>query len=138
MELSIDFPTLAEMQAVPIFDALGMRFTDAGDGWAEITLLAGPGNQNLYGIVHGGAWLLVADSAMGGSLGTVCAPGERIITGQLDFRWLRPLDGDRIVARGSVLRRGRTLSHCTVAMFDAAGRQVGSGSGTYVVQPATA
>src|SRR5690349_14251816 len=78
------YPTLAEMQAVPLFAFLEMSFTDAGDGWAEITMLAGPGNQNLYGIVHGGAWLVVADSTMGGAFATVCAPDERIITGQLD------------------------------------------------------
>lgn len=123
------------MQAVSIFDFLGMRFSDWGDGWAELTMLAGPGNQNLYGIVHGGAWLVVADSTMGGAFATVCAPDERIITGQLDFRWLRPLDGDRLVARGTVIRRGRTLSHAKVELFDAAGRQVGAGSGTYVIQP---
>ena len=70
---------------------------------------------------------------MGGALGTVCPFEDRILTGQLDFRWLRPLDGDRIVARGKVLRRGRTLSHCTVELFDGRGRQIGAGSGTYVV-----
>lgn len=129
-----DYPALAEMQAAPLFAHLGMRFTDAGDGWAELTFDATDLVMNLYGIVHGGAWLVLADSAMGGALGTVAPEGQRILTGQLDFRWLRPLEGSRIVARGEVLRRGRTLNHATVRFRDASGRDIGFGSGTYLIQ----
>jgi uncharacterized protein (TIGR00369 family) len=129
------YPALAAMQAVPLFEALGYEFTGAGPGWAEITFTGSPRTNNLYGIVHGGVWLFLADSAMGGAMGTVCDPAERIITGQADFRWLRPLAGDTIRARGQVVRRGRSLSHCSVELFDAEGKLLGQGSGTYVVLP---
>ena len=129
------YPALREMQAVPLFADLGYEFTDAGDGWAEIVLAAAPSTHNLYGIVHGGVWLIVADSAMGGALATVAAPDERVITAQSEFRWLRPLAGDTIRARATVLRRGRTLSHCTVDLYDEADRAIGRGTGTYVILP---
>jgi len=120
---------------VPLFAALGYRFSGAGEGWAEITFTASPATMNLYGIVHGGAWLFLADSAMGGALGTVCDPRERIITTQLDFRWLRALSGDTMRARGRVVRRGRSVSHAAVDLVDGEGRLVGQGSATYVVLP---
>jgi uncharacterized protein (TIGR00369 family) len=129
------YPALAEMEAVPVFSTLGYRFTDAGEGWAEITFTASPGTMNLYGIVHGGAWLFLADSAMGGALGTVCDPAERIITTQIDFRWLRALSGDVIRARGRVVRRGRSVSHAAVELSDGEGRLIGQGSATYVILP---
>lgn len=129
------YPPLRDMQAVPLFADLGYRFTDAGDGWCEITLTASPRTHNLYGIVHGGVWLLIADSAMGGALGTVQQPGERVITAQSEFRWLRPLNGDIIRARADVIRRGRSLSHCAVDLFDHTGRHIGHGNGTYVILP---
>jgi uncharacterized protein (TIGR00369 family) len=127
------FPALADMQAVPLFSDMGYRFSGAGEGWAEITFAASSRTQNLYGIVHGGAWLFLADSAMGGALGTVCDPAERIITTQLDFRWLRALRGETIRARGNVVRRGRSVSHASVELFDDAGTLIGQGSGTYVI-----
>ena len=127
------YPLLAEMQAAPLFPDLGYCFTDAGPGWAEITFAASKRTHNLYGIVHGGAWLFLADSAMGGALGTICEPGERILTTQANFRWLRALRGDTIRARGRVLHRGRTVSHCAVELFDASGELIGEGSGTYVI-----
>lgn len=129
------YPALAEMQAVPVFADLKYRFTDASEGTAEITFEASDRTMNLYGIVHGGAWLFLADSAMGGALGTVCDPRERIITTQFDFRWLRALDGPSIRAVGRVVRRGRSVSHAAVTLYDASGREIGQGSGTYVILP---
>ena len=108
---------------MPLFRDLGYEFSDAGEGWAEITFTASPRTGNVYGIVHGGVWLVLADSAMGGALGTIVGPDDRVITAQSEFRWLRPLKGETIRARARVLRRGRALSHCTVELFDAAGEQ---------------
>jgi uncharacterized protein (TIGR00369 family) len=130
------YPALAKMQAVSLFSSLRYQFTDAGDGWAEIGFTASERTYNLYGIVHGGAWLFLADSAMGGALGTVCAATEQIIATQLDFRWLGSLRGTKIRARGRVLRRGRTVSHAAVELFDAEDRLIGTGNGTYVIVPA--
>jgi uncharacterized protein (TIGR00369 family) len=121
------------MQAVSLFHDLGYRFTAAGEGWAEITFRATAATHNLYGIVHGGVWLFLADSAMGGALATLVTGDERVITTQADFRWLRPLSGDVVIARARVLRKGRTVSHCGVELFDADGLHVGAGSGTYVL-----
>jgi uncharacterized protein (TIGR00369 family) len=129
------YPALRDMQAVPLFGELGYEFTDAGEGWSEITFTASPAANNLYGIVHGGVWLVLADSAMGGALATVAAIDERILTAQSDFRWLRPLDGPTIRTRAQVLRRGRTLSHCEARLYDATDRQIGHATGTYVVLP---
>jgi len=127
------YPALREMQAVPLFGDLGYQFTGAGEGWAEITFTASPAANNLYGIVHGGVWLVLADSAMGGALATVAAADERILTAQSDFRWLRPLEGPTIRTHAEVLRRGRTLSHCEAHLYDATDRQIGHATGTYVV-----
>lgn len=129
------YPALRDMQAVPLFGDLGFHFTDAGDGWAEIHFQASPKTNNLYGIVHGGVWLLLADSAMGAALATVAAPEERVITAQSEFRWLRPLRGDSIRIRGEVLRRGRTLSHAVADLYDADGKGIGRATGTYVILP---
>lgn len=127
------YPALREMQAVHLFEDLGYSFTDAGEGWAEITFTASEKSHNLYGIVHGGVWLLLADSAMGGALATIAAPEERVITAQSEFRWLRPLRGETIRVRGEVLRRGRTLSHAVADLTDAGGEAIGRATGTYVI-----
>jgi uncharacterized protein (TIGR00369 family) len=129
------YPALLAMQAVPLFSHLDFHFTEAGDGWAEIVFEATPKTHNVYGILHGGVWLMLADAAMGGALATVAEPDERVITAQSEFRWLRALKGDSIRVRARVLRRGRTLSHCVADLYDDVGETVGLGTGTYVILP---
>jgi len=127
------YPALRDMQAVHLFDDLNFSFTDADDGWAEITFTTSRNSENLYGIVHGGVWLLLADSAMGGALATIASAEERVITAQSEFRWLRPLRGNTIRIRGEVLRRGRTLSHALATLYDAEDNAIGRATGTYVI-----
>lgn len=117
----------------PIYAYLGFDITDGGEGWLEITLRVNEVHLNADGVVHGGIWLVIADSAMGGAIRTLLEPGERAVTGQLDFRWLRPFRGDTLRAIGRVARRGRTLNHCTVELVDGHNVVVGTGSATFVV-----
>ncbi|MCC6237361.1 MAG: PaaI family thioesterase [Dehalococcoidia bacterium] len=117
----------------PIYGHLGFDITAGGEGWLEITLRVTDIVLNADGVVHGGVWLVIADSAMGGALRTLLVPGERAVTGQIDFRWLRPFEGDTLRAVGRVSRRGRLLNHCTVELIDEHDRIVGTGSSTFVV-----
>ncbi|MDA0269432.1 MAG: PaaI family thioesterase [Chloroflexi bacterium] len=116
-----------------IYDHLGFDITDGGEGWVEVTLQITPVVMNADGVVHGGIWLVVADSAMGGAVRSMIERNQRAVTSQSDFRWLRPLQGDSLRAVGRVLRRGRQVWHTTVECFDDGGGRVGTGGGTFVV-----
>ena len=119
----------------PIYGHLGFDITAGGEGWLEITLRVTDVVLNADGVVHGGVWLVIADSAMGGAVRTLLNPSERVVTGQLDFRWLRPYTGDVLRAVGRVVRRGRSLTHCTVELIDEREVVVGTGSATFVIVP---
>lgn len=129
------YDPLREMQATPLFDALGLNFRGAGEGWAEVELRAVPNTLNLYGIVHGGVWLTLADAAMGAAISTVVPAGTAVITVQSEFRWLRALQSETMRARGEVLRRGRSVNHVTVELHDPDGALLARGSGSYVERP---
>ncbi len=119
----------------PLYDHLGFGITDGGEGWLEISLDVTDVVLNADGVVHGGVWLVIADSAMGGALRTLIDPSERAVTAQTDFRWLRPFSGTRLRAVGRVIRRARTLSHCSVELLDEGDAVVGAGTATFVVVP---
>jgi uncharacterized protein (TIGR00369 family) len=117
----------------PLYEDLGFAITDGGEGWLEITLTITGRLLNNDGVLHGGMWALVADSTMGGAVRTLIERDERVLTSQSDLRWLRPIEGDLLRCVGRVARRGRTITHCSVELFDATGRLVGSGGGTFVI-----
>ena len=127
------YPVLQRMHDVPLFRESGMTFVDAGEGWAELLFEPAARLNNFYGFVHGGAWLLVADSAMGGALSTIAPRGAQVITTQLDFRWLRKFSGARALARGRAIHHGRTVSHCEVEIAGEDGTAIARGTATYVV-----
>lgn len=128
-----DWLALPRAMKSPIYDYMGFDITDGGEGWAEITLTIPDVLLNADGVLHGGVWTVVSDTAMGAAARTLIEPHERVITSQMDFRWLRAIEGRTLRALGRVIRRGRTGWHCTVECFDQRGVLVGMGSGTFVV-----
>jgi uncharacterized protein (TIGR00369 family) len=118
------------------YEYLGLEITDGGAGWVEQTLTIRDELLNGDGILHGGMWAVVADSSMGGAIRTMIdVDHERAVTAQLDVRWLRPARGEILRSVGHLVRRGRTLSHCTAELFDGRGELVGAASGTFMVVP---
>ena len=126
----------ARSMASPSYEYLGLDITDGGVGWVEVLLTVRDELLNGDGILHGGMWAVVADSSMGGAIRTLIdVERERAVTAQLDLRWLRPARGETLRSVGRLVRRGRTLSHCTAELFDERGELVGAASGTFMVVP---
>ncbi len=128
-----DWLAIPRALKVPLYDYLGFDITDGGEGWAEVTLRIEDILLNADGILHGGVWTVVADTSMGAAARTLIEPNERVITTQMDFRWLRAISGRTLRCTGRVVRRGRTGWHCSVECHDEAGTLVGMGSGSFVV-----
>jgi acyl-CoA thioesterase len=119
----------------PIYAYLGLAITGGGCGWLETTLSISDRLLNKDGVLHGGMWTLVADSAMGGACRTLLNSSERVVTTQMDFRWLRALSGDSLRCVGRVVGRGRGVWHCSCELYDTNHVQVALGSGSFLVIP---
>ena len=112
----------------------------AGDatGSAGITVvLAEPGRVHLAlarrddllqfkGYFHGGAISGLADLAAGGSVTTLLPPGRGVVTISLHVNFLAPAKGERLVAKGSVVKTGSTVgvSSVEVVAIDAGHEQL--------------
>src|SRR3546814_3570842 len=58
--------------------------------------------------VHGGVLGFLADNAMAGAASTMRPEGKDVLTSEYKLNLLRPAIGDRITARGEVVKAGRT------------------------------
>ncbi|MGE3960260.1 MAG: PaaI family thioesterase [Dehalococcoidia bacterium] len=128
-----DWLALPRALKSPIYDYVGFDIVDGGEGWAAVELTIEDVLLNADGVLHGGVWTLVADTAMGSAARTLIEPHERVVTIQMDFRWMRPITGRTLRCVGRVVRRGRTGWHCSVECQDGTGTLVGTGTGTFVV-----
>jgi len=78
-------------------------------GRTEIHLPHWEGIEQQHGFVHGGVVGTIADSAAGYAAMTVVPASATVLTVEYKMNLVAPADGEKLVARGQVVRAGRTL-----------------------------
>jgi uncharacterized protein (TIGR00369 family) len=90
--------------------AIGAEMTDLGPGRCTIELAYSERIAQQHGFFHGGIVGTIADTAGGYAALTLMPAGDDVLSAGYTINFLRPAAGERLIATGSVLRAGRTLS----------------------------
>ncbi|MEO8156520.1 MAG: PaaI family thioesterase [Betaproteobacteria bacterium] len=96
---------------------LGARVAWLGPGECEIQLPYKPELSQQHGYFHGGIIGTIADSAGGYAGFTLMPENSSVLTVEYKLNLLAPGDGDLLIARGHVLKSGRTLVVAQVDVF---------------------
>src|SRR6185369_9076014 len=91
---------------------LGARLGRVEPGEVDIELPVRGALTQQHGFVHAGALASVLDSAAGYAAFTLMPEGAAVLSIEFKINLLEPARGASIVARGRVLRAGRTISVC--------------------------
>ena len=78
-------------------------------GLTEIHLPHWAGVEQQHGFVHGGVVGMIADSAAGYAAMTLVSASASALTVEYKMNLVAPADGEKLIARGKVVRPGRTL-----------------------------
>ncbi len=78
-------------------------------GRVEIRLPHWTGVEQQHGFVHGGVVGMIADSAAGYAAMSVVPANASVLTVEYKMNLVAPADGEHLIARGKVVRPGRTL-----------------------------
>ena len=106
----------------PFVNFIGAELTLVEPGAVDIALDFNGELAQQHGYVHGGVITAIADAAAGYSALTLAAPGHGVLTTELKVNFLRPAGRGRLVARGRVLKPGRSLTVCQADVFEAGAR----------------
>ena len=79
-------------------------------GYCEIKLPYSDDVSQQHGFFHGGVVGTIADSAAGYAAFSLMAQGDGILTVEYKLNLMAPADGEWMVARGEVVRPGRSLT----------------------------
>lgn len=106
--------------AAPAAKLVGFRPVSFGGGEAVFEMDAGRVHHNPMGTVHGGIFVILADSAMGFAFASTLDPGESFTTLEIKTNFLRPVFEGKLVAKAKVVHRGRTVGmvECDVTTED--------------------
>jgi uncharacterized protein (TIGR00369 family) len=96
---------------------LGAAIGEIAAGAVEILLPASSAVSQQHGFVHGGAISAIADTAAGYSALSLMPAGRGVLTTEFKINLVAPAIGDLIIARGRVLKAGRTLTLTQAEVF---------------------
>jgi uncharacterized protein (TIGR00369 family) len=105
-----------------IMALLGAKLVRLAPGECDIHLPFKPELTQQHGYFHGGIIGTIADSAGGYAAFTLMPAASSVLTVEYKMNLLAPGDGDMLIARGRVLKSGRTL---VVSQVDALVRKGG-------------
>ncbi len=100
-----------------LMETLGATITQVRPGAVEIVLPASPAVSQQHGFTHAGAVASIADTAAGYAALTLMPPGAGVLTTEFKINLVAPAAGERIVARGRVIKAGRTLTLAQTEVF---------------------
>ena len=100
-----------------LMTTLNASLGDVAPGAVEIVLLPSPAVSQQHGFVHAGAVSAIADSAAGYSALSLMPDGAGVLTTEFKINLVAPAIGERIVARGRVIKAGRTLTLTQADVF---------------------
>jgi uncharacterized protein (TIGR00369 family) len=96
---------------------LGASLSHIAEGTVEITLVPRPEISQQHGFVHAGAISAIADSAAGYAALSLMPEGTGVLTTEFKINLVSPARGDLIIARGRIVKAGRTLTLAQTDVF---------------------
>jgi uncharacterized protein (TIGR00369 family) len=100
---------------------LGATLERVAPGEVDIRLPFRADLTQQHGFLHAGAMTTVVDSACGYAALTLMPVGAAVLTVEFKVNLMAPGKGEGIVARGRVLKAGRTLTTCSGDVFAVTG-----------------
>lgn len=100
---------------------LGATLERVAPGEVDIRLPFRADLTQQHGFLHAGAMTTVVDSACGYAALTLMPVGAAVLTVEFKVNLMAPGKGESIMARGRVIKAGRTLTTCVGDVFAIAG-----------------
>jgi uncharacterized protein (TIGR00369 family) len=100
-----------------LMTTLGATLGNVSPGLVEIALRPHPAISQQHGFVHAGAVSAIADSAAGYAALSLMPAGAGVLTTEFKINLLAPAAGERILARGHVVKAGRTVTVAQAEVF---------------------
>ena len=93
-----------------LMETLGASIVNVAPGLVEIAFSPARAISQQHGFVHAGAVSAIADTAAGYAALSLMPPDRGVLTTEFKINLVAPALGERILARGKVVKAGRTLT----------------------------
>ncbi len=109
----------------PLDDKLGITITDF-DPDRMVATMPVAGNEQPYGLLHGGATCALAETIGSWAAALHAGPDRQVVGIELNVSYIRAATSGSVTAVCTPVRRGRTLATFLIEMSDDRGRPTAS------------
>lgn len=106
-----------------LMQALGIEFTELGDGYLRATMPVDARTRQPYGLLHGGASVALAET-LGSSAGMMLAGDNAVVGLEINANHLRAVRSGRVTGTARPLHMGRSTQVWEIRVEDDAGKPV--------------
>ena len=106
-----------------LMEALGIQFTELGDGFLRATIPVDARTHQPYGLLHGGASVALAET-LGSSAGALMAGGNAVVGLEINANHLRAVRSGLVIGTARPLHVGRSTQVWEIRIEDEAGKPV--------------
>ena len=132
----LDLAALNALSKGTAIEALGIEFVDIGADRLVATMPVDTRTLQPYGLLHGGASVLLAET-LGSSAGNMCvAEGEVCVGLEINANHVRAVREGRVTGTDRALHHGRSTQVSEISIEDARGRLACVARLTLAVVPA--
>ena len=114
---------LNERSRGTLMEALGIRFTELGEGVLRATMPVDPRTHQPYGLLHGGASVALAET-LGSSAGVLMAGGNAVVGLEINANHLRAVRSGIVTGTARPIHVGRSTQVWEIRIEDEAGKPV--------------
>jgi uncharacterized protein (TIGR00369 family) len=115
-------------------NALKLRVAEKHQDGVTVEFDLSPQYLNSHGVLHGGITASLADEAAWHAIENHFGYGARkSTTTELKVNYLRPIAGEKVYARGKLVRAGKTLCVTQIDIFDEKKNLAAIGIVTYMI-----
>ncbi|MEF9979564.1 MAG: hotdog fold thioesterase [Thermomonas sp.] len=104
-------------------EALGIQFTELGDGFLRATMPVDARTHQPYGLLHGGASVALAET-LGSSAGAMMAGGNAVVGLEINANHLRAVRSGIVTGTARPIHVGRSTQVWEIRIEDEAAKPV--------------
>jgi uncharacterized protein (TIGR00369 family) len=120
----------------PYFTLISMRIVEIGLGYARLEIDLAKKHLQPFGLVHGGVFATIIDSAASWALFYGIEDHDAGLTSvDLKLNYLAPAVAGKLIARGRQIKIGKTLGYAEAEVADQTGKMVAHGTSTIMILP---
>lgn len=112
METSVEKRVKESFARQTVMATIGASITRVEPGEVTIELPFRSDLAQQHGFIHGGVVTMIVDTACGYAALTRMSASAAVLTAEYKINFLSPAEGEKLIARGRVLKPGRALTVC--------------------------